>query len=189
MFMKNKILTALLSVCAVAATHTTQAQGFIGNGTSNGIKAVNSSGSLSGVNVGIGVAAPAAGTTLEVADPGAGTLGLKLDNLPSITTPYVLYYDGSSNVTYGAAPGGSISSLNYDCGVGTFTVNGVTSAAKAWLLSGATTSGSSDYLGTYNDDDIRIATNNSACGLNTLKQKMIIGSETNRGNISIYRHY
>lgn len=183
--MKNKILSALLLVCAVAATQTSQAQGFIGNGTGSGIKAVNSSGTLSGVNVGIGVATPAAGTTLEVADPTPGPLGLKLDNLPNSTTPYVLYYDGSADVTYGPVPSGSISSLNYDCGVGTFTVNGVTSAAKAWLLSGATTSGSGDYLGTFNNDDIRIATNNSACGLNMLKQKMIIGSEANLGNISI----
>ncbi len=181
MFMKNSILSALLSVCAVAASHTIQAQGFIGNGTGNGIQAVNSSGTLSGVNVGIGVATPAAGTTLEVANPGPGTLGLKLDNLPSTTTPYVLYYDGSSNVTYGAAPSGSISALNYDCGVGTFTVNGVTSAAKAWLLSGATTSSSNDYLGTFNNDDIRIATNNNNCVFDPLKSKMLISKDGNVG--------
>lgn len=182
--MKNKLLSALLLVCVSAAPLLTQAQGFIGNGSSTGIKAVNSSGTLPGVNVGIGVATPAVGTTLEVADPGGSALGLRFDALPATATPYVLYYDGSAVVTYGPAPAASISSVNYDCGIGTVTVNGVTSAEKAWLLSGATTVPAS-YFGTFNDDDIRIATNNSSCNYASLKEKMVIGSETNNGNISI----
>jgi hypothetical protein len=194
--MKNKLIMAML-VCALAASYTGMAQGFIGNGGGGTtIEAVNSSGILPGVNVGIGVSAPASGTTLEVATPLPSTspLGLRFDNLPTPpTTPDVLYYDHSTGiVTYGPVSG--IDSVDYDCGVGTLTIHTpggpITTFKKAWLLSGSTTTDTFDYFGTYNSDDIRINTNNQSCEFNRQNERMVItgGSAitpTNIGNVGI----
>jgi hypothetical protein len=184
--MKSKHLAFLVS-CAFSLTQQISAQGFIGNGTATGIQAVNSGGTVSNVNVGIGT--PPTTSTLEVYAP--SNLNLKFDNLPSLTTPSVLYYDNSTGaVTYGAAASGSgITSVDYDPGIGTVIITPtvgapIPSTNRAWLLTGSTTTPSS-YFGTFNDDDIRIATNNANTNFDATRQKMVITAGTNPGNVGI----
>ncbi|CAK9251490.1 unnamed protein product, partial [Sphagnum jensenii] len=129
------------------------------------------------------------GTTLEVKDPSGGSLGLRFDNLPTPpTTSNILYYDPSTGlVSYGTSNG--IDSVDFNCGIGTlniYTSSGpLTTLERAWLLTGSTTIDTTNYFGTYNNDDIRVATNNENCVLDRVKQKMIIGSDANYGNVEI----
>jgi len=56
----------------------------------------------------------------------------------------------------------------------------ITTTQKAWLTSGNNTLGT-DYFGSFNDDDIRIATNNNNCIFDAQKQKMIIAKDGSVG--------
>jgi hypothetical protein len=83
-----------------------------------------------------------------------------------------------TSVTYGCtgpSGGTGILSINTTTG-GPFTAN-----LPVWNLFGANTT-SSDYFGTANNDDIRIATNNGSCTFDATKQKMIV---TAAGNVGI----
>ena len=214
-------------ICALAASYTGMAQGFIGTGGSGTvIGAVNSTGGVAGVSVGIGVTVPSGGATLEVATPLPSTspLVLKFDNLPTPpTTTDVLYYDlGTGVVTYGPLPTGvtgptgavgatgpagatgatgaigatgatgptgtEITSVAYGCtgGTGVLSINTTiggpfTTNLPVWNLFGAYTNPTTDYLGTANNDDIRINTNNGSCTFDPTKQKMIIAKDGSVG--------
>ena len=179
-------------ICALAASYTGMAQGFIGNGVPGGagIEAVTTTGT-NAVNVGIGVAAPSGGATLEVAPPsGGGYLGLKFDNLPPAPTPsFYLTYDGTSIVTYSPPPMATVSSVTINCD-GTITVNGTTSTDGAWRTDGNVVS-TTEFFGSLDNNDIRIVTNNNlgapcpGTAYNPYQQKMIIGSDANNGNVEI----
>lgn len=83
--------------------------------------------------------------------------------------------------TLTAANFGSCSGSGPDGTLSLTSCNGIiTTAQKAWLTSGNNTS-SSDYLGTYNNDDIRIATNNNNCNFDLQRQKMIIAKDGSVG--------
>ena len=180
-------------ICALAASYTGMAQGFIGTGGGGTtIGAVTSSGTVPNVNVGIGTT-PSSVTTLEVAPTFSGSpLGLRFDQLPRQTDSTILYYEPSTGqVFYGPPPAGGVTSVDYECGVGRLIITPSVgspfySTYKAWLLSGSTTApDSSDYFGTYNNDDIRINTINGSCAYDPSKQRMIItgGKASTSGNI------
>ncbi len=104
---------------------------------------------------------------------------------------------GTTGAMGPTGPTGGISAINWACTGGTGTTGGIgelviTSSSGAsfnvsmpiWHLGGAYTT-TNDYLGTANNDDIRIGTNNGTCTFDPLKEKMIIGSDANKGNIAI----
>lgn len=174
------------------AFFNSQAQGFISTGgAGTKLITVDATGTSNIVNVGIGTV-NSTNARLDVYAP--SNLSVLFENLPNTTTSNVLYYDNATGaVTYGAAPSAAISSIDYDCGIGTVTItpavgSPITSTLKAWLLTGNNV-GTTGFLGSIDDYDLRFVTNNgSSCpspSFDQTKQRMLITAGSSPGNVGI----
>ncbi len=156
-------------------------------------------------NVGIGTATPSPSSVLDVTAIDKGVLIPRLTTLQrtGIAAPAnglmvydtdlncFCYYNSLQWITLCSAGGASsINSLTWACNAstgdtGTLSLNtataNYTAALPVWHLGGANAT-PNDYLGTANNADIQIATNNANCTFDPQKQKMII---TKSGNVGI----
>lgn len=198
--MKKIILISMMLLCAIAISFETKAQGWVGNSSSS-LTTVGPTGATQPMKIGNNLN----GGITTVPSANLHNNGTVLfEGLPSGTTSQVLYWDptvGSLGitgaVTYGPAPLAGITGLSWGCSgttgaTGTLTLSTTTGSFStgigAWLTTGtltgttgATGATGPVYLGTVNQDDIRIATNNLGCNFDPLKQKMIVAVDGSVG--------
>jgi hypothetical protein len=180
--MNNYQTKIVMSIMMMILSHFSFSQGWLGIG-SNQMNGLNQGGISNPLYIGVGIASQP-NITLTTDNR------LQFKDLTYLVTDTVLVLSPvTGEVNWMPLPSAGISSADFNCGIGTLTINTtggpLSSINKAWLLTGSTTTDTTNYFGTYNNDNIRVGTNNGSCILNRLKEKMIIGTDTNNGSVAI----